>query len=349
MKKLIKISIYIIVLSVVAFALFLLYATIMDYSPEEKITVFENETPDLLNHKSKISLMIWNIGYCGLNKEMDFFYDGGKNVRPSEEKVLENIKGVKSYLQDNENVDFILLQEVDKYSKRSYYTNQFDSVSDLFKDKNCTFGKNYDVFFVPTPPTEPMGKVESGLMTIGKYKPNSSVRHSFPGNYDWPTNLFMLDRCFLVNRYNLTNDKELLIINTHNSAYDDGGLKEQQMEYLKKFIKAEYKKGNYIIVGGDWNQCPPNFKSNYKENIQDNDNRTDIASDFIKRYKWLYDNSLPTNRRVTAPYEKGETLTTVIDFYLLSPNIESISVENINLGFEFSDHQPVKAIIKLKR
>lgn len=348
MKKLFKIFMYIIVLSVVAFALFLLYATINDYKPNEKIVVLKNNTSDLLNHKSEISLMIWNIGYCGLNKEMDFFYDGGKNVRPSKQKVLENINGVKSFLKDKGDFDFILLQEVDKNSKRSYYTNQFDSISNLFKDRNCTFGKNYDVFFVPTPLKDPMGKVESGLMTIGKYKPNLSTRYSFPGNYDWPTNLFMLDRCFLVNRYNLTNDKELLIINTHNSAYDDGGLKEQQMEYLKKFIKNEYKKGNYIIVGGDWNQCPPNFKPNYKENIQDNDNRTDIASDFMNNYKWLYNNSLPTNRRVTAPYEKGKTLTTVIDFFLLSPNIESIFIENIDLAFENSDHNPVKAIIKLK-
>ena len=24
----------------------------------------------------------------------------------------------------------------------------------------------------------------------------------------------------------------------------------------------EYEKGNYIVVGGDWNQCPPDFKPN---------------------------------------------------------------------------------------
>ena len=348
MKKIIKAIIIFIAFVFVAFAVFLLYATIADYSPEEKIVVAENKTFDLLNKNESISLMIWNIGYCGLNKEMDFFYDGGKNVRPSEEKVLDNIKGVKSFLKKNDSIDFILLQEVDKHSKRSYYTNQYDTISNLFKERYFSFGKNYDVFFVPTPPTDPMGKVESGLMTIGKYMPKSSVRYSFPGNYDWPTNLFMLDRCFLVNRYNLTNEKELLIINTHNSAYDDGDLKKQQMEYLKKFVKEEYKKGNYVIVAGDWNQCPPNYKSNFKENIQDNENRTDISTKFLSNFKWLYDNSLPTNRRVTAPYKKGETLTTVIDFYLLSPNIKSISVENIDLGFENSDHHPVKAVIKLK-
>jgi len=348
MKKIAKVFLIIIAFIFVAFAIFLLFSTIDDYSPDKKILLSENKNSDLLNKKEPISLMIWNIGYCGLNKEMDFFYDGGKNVRPSEQKVLENIRGVKNFLQQNDSLDFILLQEVDKNSKRSYYTNQFDTISNLFKNRTFSFGKNYDVFFVPTPPMDPMGKVKSGIMTIGKYVPSSSVRFSFPGNYDWPTNLFMLDRCFLVNRYNLTNEKELLIINTHNSAYDDGELKKQQMEYLKKFVKAEYKKGNYVVVAGDWNQCPPNYKSNFKDNLQDNENRTDISTIFLPKYNWMYDNSLPTNRRVSAPYKKGETLTTVIDFYLLSPNIESISVKNVDLGFEYSDHQAVKAVIKLK-
>ncbi len=349
MKKILKVLILFVVLLFVAFAIFLLYATINDYSPNEKIVISENETSDLLNRKSKISLIIWNIGYCGLNKEMDFFYDGGKNVRPSEEQVLKNILGVKKFLSENDSIDFILLQEVDKHSKRSYNTNQFDTISNLYENRYFSFGKNYDVFFVPTPPSNPMGEVLSGLMTISKYSEKSSVRYSFPGNYDWPTNLFMLDRCFLVNRYNLTNDKELLIINTHNSAYDDGDLKKQQMQYLKKFVKEEYKKGNYIVVAGDWNQCPPNYKANFNKDVQDNENRTDISKNYLPKYKWLYDSSIPTNRRVKTPYKKGKTLTTVIDYFLLSPNIKSISIENIDLGFENSDHNPVKAVIKLKR
>src|SRR3712207_7070413 len=44
-------------------------------------------------------------------------------------------------------------------------------------------------------------------------------------------------------------------INTHCSAYDKGGkMKLEQMKYLSQFIDSEYKKGNYVLVGGDWNQ-----------------------------------------------------------------------------------------------
>ena len=348
MKKFLKLFLYLIIIAVVAFAVFLIYATADDYKPDETTLVFESENPDLLSDTSELSLMIWNIGYCGLNKEMDFFYDGGKNVRPSDEKVKENLQGVKQFIQTNKNIDFILFQEVDKDAKRSYHYNQYDTIANMFSGRNNTYGKNYDVFFVPQPITDPMGSVDGGLMTVSKYIPSNSIRYSFPGNYSWPLGLFFLDRCFLVNRYNLSNDKELLIINTHNSAYDDGSLKALQMEYLKTFLTEEYNQGNYIIVGGDWNQCPPDFKPNYKEDIPDNELRTDIAADYLEDWYWLYDNKLPTNRRVATPYIKGKTLTTVIDFYLLSPNIEAVSVNNIDVGFEYSDHQPVKVVVKLK-
>jgi len=52
---------------------------------------------------------------------------------------------------------------------------------------------------------------------------------------------------------------------------------------------------------------------------------------------------------VKKPYKKGETATTVIDFFLLSPNIEKVETSNVDLNFQNSDHQPVLLKIKLKK
>jgi exonuclease III len=49
-----------------------------------------------------------------------------------------------------------------------------------------------------------------------------------------------------------------------------------------------------------------------------------------------------------AAYDPATTTTTVIDFFLLSPNIEAISVDCINLNFENSDHNPVRIKVKMK-
>ncbi|MCK5099624.1 MAG: endonuclease/exonuclease/phosphatase family protein [Desulfobacteraceae bacterium] len=348
MKKFIKTILSIVLLGVFIFASFLVYATVADYKPEPETMMFTEQVTEKIPVNEKLDFMIWNIGYCGLSKDMDFFYDGGKNVRPTNKVLNENLSKIKTFIKKQNQIEFFLFQEVDINSKRSYGTNQYEGISELFPEYHTSFGKNYDVDFIPVPVNAPMGKVLSGLQTLSAYTPESVVRHSFPGNYSWPQGLFMLDRCFLVNKYQVKNNKNLIVINTHNSAYDDGNLRKSQMEYLKKFLTMEYEKGNYIIVGGDWNQCPPDFTPDFKENIMDTTNRMDISKDFMPDWTWLYQNKIPTNRRVDIPYYKGKTLTTVIDFFLVSPNIETMGLKAINLDFENSDHQPVKLSIVLK-
>ena len=193
-----------------------------------------------------------------------------------------------------------------------------------------------------------MGKVESGLLSLSKYSASAVSRHSFPGNYSWPTKLFMLDRCFLVNRFPVSGGGELVIINTHNSAYDDGSLRIQQMTFMKEFLLYEYEKGNYIIVGGDWNQTPYGFEPVLPSHQFDTLNLTYVDKDYpAADWTWAYDTTLPTNRRIAVPYDQSTSLTTVIDYYLLSPNIKLKEVKTIDVNFEFSDHQPVQLHARL--
>jgi endonuclease/exonuclease/phosphatase family metal-dependent hydrolase len=294
-----------------------------------------------------ITLLTWNIGYCGLDKEMDFFYDGGTKVMTPKEKCVENLNAVEKFLSQNDTIDFFLIQEIDKSSKRSYNINQFEALGKLLKEDQQFFAINYDVFFVPVPPASPMGKVLSGLATFSRYQPSSSVRYKFPGEYGFPKQLFMLDRCFLVNRYPLENGKELLVINTHNEAFDPGQIRKTQMAYLKQFLLSEYERGNYIITGGDWNMSPPGFAPEFSINKVNKDQMS-MDTDFLPpNWKWIYDNRTPSNRTVIAAYDPATTTTTVIDVFLLSPNIKNVSVECINLDFENSDHNPVRIKVKL--
>lgn len=348
--KILKCILKIIAILAVLFIAFVIYASVTNYSPELKTEVYKSESPDTININEDLDLMIWNIGYCGLSDDMCFFYDGGKQVRTSKENVLDNFEAVKSLLKQNDTLDFILLQEVDIKSKRSYRINEVENFKALMQDFEGFFGKNYDVKFVPSPITNPLGKVKSGLLSFSRSTPTSAIRYSFPGNYDWPVSLFMLDRCFLVKRFPTNNQKELIIINTHNSAYDDGSLKKQQMEYLKTFLQDEYEKGNYIIVGGDWNQNPPDIDySSIKEGSPTKRFVLNpIDADYLPSdWTWVYDPTTPTNRYLNAPYVKGETITPIIDFYLMSPNIKPESVKTLDLDFKNTDHQPVIAKIKL--
>jgi hypothetical protein len=95
-------------------------------------------------------------------------------------------------------------------------------------------------------------------------------------------------------------------------------------------------------VGGDWNQTPYGIEPVLPSHQFDTENLTYVEKDFpAPGWIWAYDPLLPTNRRVALPYDKNISLTTIIDCFLLSPNIRMEHVETIDLDFQYSDHQPV--------
>ncbi len=347
-KKLLKYLLILILVVVLGFIGLIVYAVLTDYKPKEQEPIPVSGKPSTLKDSLEITLLTWNIGYAGLDDEMDFFFDGGTKVITPKKKCLENLKGIGSFLKSNDSIDFIFLQEVDRGSKRSYYQNEYDSIVNILKNHSPAFAKNYDVFFVPKPFTNPMGKVLSGIATFSKYIPSASARFAFPGDFGFPTQLFWLDRCFMVNRYPVSNGKEFVLINTHCEAFDAGDIRKAQMEYLKAFIINEYRKGNYVVAGGDWNQCPPDFKPAFPDN-KVLTSQMGMAKDYLPSdWKLVYDNTIPSNRSVVTSYNRNTTETTVIDFFLLSPNVESVSVKGIQLNFKNSDHNPVIAHLKLR-
>jgi endonuclease/exonuclease/phosphatase family metal-dependent hydrolase len=355
LKTILKTLIVVIAVPVLGFIGLIVYAMISDYKPQASEIIAKSDSPSILKDSLTFSVLTWNVGYGGLDKDMDFFKDGGKKVFTPEVKCRENVAGISDFLLRNDTIDFIFIQEIDKDSKRSYHTDEYETISKKLDGYNPFFAMNYDVFFVPAPPTKPMGKVESGIATFSKFTPLSSERFSFPGDFGFPTQLFYLDRCFMVNRYKLSGDRELVCINTHNEAFDAGGtIRKAQMEMLRKFVLNEYNSGNYVIAGGDWNQFPPEYKPAFSGNRvftgqMGNFNLVGIESDYIDAgWKWIYDPSTPSFRTVMAAYDPATTPTSVCDFFLISPNIESAYVKCQDLGFAFSDHNPVIIQVKLK-
>jgi exonuclease III len=346
---LIKVLVYIVVFLVVMFGAFLLYFTLTDYQPAKTEVLAEKQSPDRIGQDT-LSMLIWNIGYAGLGDDMSFFYDGGSRVRTSRERVDQNLRSISEHLQQYRGVDFFLFQEVDVASKRSYHTDQFRSLHRSLGNYHGYFALNYRVQFIPIPLSSPMGKVTSGLATFSSYLPSRVVRYDFPGAYGWPKRLFMLDRCFMVSRYPLKNGKELILINTHNSAYDAGTLKKKEMERLRNFLLEAYEQGHYLIAGGDWNQFPPDIASRADRHPSLDLNRTStVSKDFMPEgWQWVYDATTPTNRALDKPYDKSSNPTAVIDYYLVSPNIEALEIKTHSLDFRHADHQPVFARFLLK-
>lgn len=299
---------------------------------------------------STFTLLTWNLGYGGLGKEVDFFYDGGKMVTSPKAHVEKNVAGIKNFLAENKDVDFIMLQEVDRDSKRSWKIDEANEFAKVLPQHNYAFTVNYDVKYLPFPFTDPIGKVYGGLQTLSKFTPIECKRIALPGITDFPRKIFYLERCLLMQRYKLTNGKDLIVINTHFEAYDDGSVKKKQMALAKKILEAEYAKGNYVILGGDWNIAPPSFNVHTWEKVPEHDQLYLMNNDanFIPGWKYTYDSTTPTNRKNNFAFNPDKTFTTIIDYYFTSPNIDIEEVKGVPMGFDFSDHQPVKLKIKLK-
>ena len=221
----------------------------------------------------------------------------------------------------------------------------------LNKNHDMVFAKNYDVPFVPVPFTNPMGHAKSGLLAASKYSFTKATRYAFPLIASWPERLFLLHRCYALLRFPLESGNDLVVINSHNTAYVyDSVLRMEEFDIIRIKMLDEYAKGNYVVVGADWNQNPPGFTPagdfNGHRFVKA---PLELAQGvFPKEWTIAYDDKAPTNRQNYKPFVKGENGTTVIDFFVLSPNIELLKVENIDLNFRDSDHNPVYAKIKLR-
>jgi len=345
----------------------LFHATLTDFEPPEKtiLNIKKNNENELITSPI-LSFLIWNIGFAGMGEKSNFFYDSnqsfffsdGKMVRSPKAFVNENLKGIIDFIQSNP-TDFVLLQEVDQSSKRSYYRNQHDLISAGLNGYSQHFAYNYQVARVIVPlfnPWNVLGKVASGLSSYSRFNPISSNRYQYPGKYNWPAYLFHLDRCMSVQRYptSQVSGKELLVINTHNSAYDKGYLKPKEMAYMRAFLLAEHKKGNYVVIGGDWNQNPPgvnNDQVSMAAGVLPNLSYQppQIDETFMpENWQWVFDPLIPTSRSLVDVLDYGKTPVALIDYFLISPNIEVISVKGFNLKFQYSDHNPVMMTVRLK-
>lgn len=332
-------------------AVLVIFLTVTEFKPEDReaasFIITDNKT-STAQADHEFTVFSWNTGYGGLGKESDFFMDGGEMVNPPSQEVVEkNMDGIAAYMQ-SQDADAWLLQEVDVNSSRTDGLAQYE----FYRSKlnaNGAFAYNYKCAFVPIP-LPPMGRVESGIETITQYAMDTDAqRISLPCPFSWPTSAANLKRCLLVTRMPLEgSDKEVVFVNLHLEAYDDGEGKTAQTKVLMEVLQKEYEKGNYVIAGGDFNQTFPGALENYP--IADAEKWTPGTLDestLSEGWEFAYDAENPTCRLLDQPYCEDCQLY-VIDGFIISPNINVEEVETVDLDFEFSDHNPVKLKFTLK-
>lgn len=299
----------------------------------------------------------YNIGFGAYNHDFSFFMDSGVMVDGTEvtgtnaraqsaEIVQANMAGATAALDDAA-LDFCLLQEVDVEADRSFKINEVEMLQKSFSDYASVYASNFHSAFLAYPFHEPHGAVEAGLLTLSRYQIDEATRRSYPVDDSFPTRFFDLDRCFSLLRLPVEggDGKELVLINTHMSAYDEGGtIRAAQMEMLAGVLAEEYQKGNWVVVGGDFNhalcgtveafpsqQLVPEWVSVFDDSLLPEGFGV-VCADNV--------NEIATCRSTDLPYVQGVNYSTVLDGFIVSANV-SATAHNMDTGFMYSDHNPV--------
>lgn len=348
----------IVVIAIYASYLFLSYSRIDD---KTELTI-KNQTQANVKQGEEYSIVTYNVGFGCYSPEFSFFMDEadwkngkhtvgvyGRGINKND--VIKDTLGTGDVLRSI-NPDFILLQEVDEKATRSFNINMRSYYEDLFSSMNSIYAVNFHSQYLNLPLYDPHGIVNAGLLTLSKYKSSKAERISYPVSSAL-SKIADLDRCFSIERFITDDGKELVIINNHMSAYDEGGvIRKAQLDTLNSYLETEYKKGNYVIVGGDFNHALGEEYANAFKTDQllpewvSILNDSDLPSGFsiVKPENGF---SVPTVRSCDTPYTKGVNYLTIVDGFIVSDNIDASSYV-YDTDFSYSDHQPVVLTFILK-
>ncbi len=288
-----------------------------------------------------------NIGFGAYTDDYTFFMDGGtQSWAESPESVVACVSaaaGEVSSLQP----DFILFQEVDFDSTRSYHINEQEILRGAFSEMAEVNAVNYHSAFLMYPLTQPHGTSNSSMVTFSRFGITGAVRRSLPISTGF-SKFLDLDRCYTISHVPTENGKELVLFNVHLSAYGGSDeIRAAQMNMLFGDMLTEYQKGNYVVCGGDFNH---DFTGNSTQ-VLNGGEMTDfgwaqpfpiemLPEGLTRCDSYTGDKVLPTCRNCDIPYVEGN-FTIIVDGFIVSDNVTVTYLENVQTGFAYSDHNPV--------
>lgn len=290
-----------------------------------------------------LNITVWNLGYGGLGRESDFVSDGGTHLfPPSRTAVRANVAAIADFVQ-REEADVLVFQEIARGGPVNYWVDLKGRLDETLAARSSVFFADFRTRLLPWPLRMTHGQAIYANAMIE----NADVV-PLPAE---DTAIFGVKRRYasVVARLPIEGRaRGWTIASVHLAAFDpDAAVRTRQLRELLAWAQREYESGQHVVLAGDWNfQLAETAFPNTTE----------------ERFLfWLFpfpEDALPQGWRIGAdarvpsvrtnyqPYVPGENYVTTIDGFIVSPNVDIEALAGVDLDFEHTDHQPVRARVR---
>ena len=295
---------------------------------------------------SSLRCLVWNIQFAA-GRDALFFYDGGDAVsvrRATVERTLERIAAAVH----RHAPDVILLQEVDRGSRRTEFIDQHAWLAAAFGLPCHASTEYHRVRYVPAPAHEHLGRVDMHLGVYSRYRLLPGLRRQLPLLRESRVRQhFNLRRAALEAPLATASGAPLLLLNTHLSAFSRGdGTLQRQIARLGAALAAHDAAGRRWLLAGDFNALPPGDDPSRLRHDRELYGLNSPLAPLFARYA----SAVPLRRHLDdpAPYRTwvpfgAERAERAIDHTFVSAGVRVVDAAAIGI----SDHLPMIVDLEL--
>jgi len=291
----------------------------------------------------EITVTTWNIGFAGLGAEADLFIDGGHSLRALSRDDIETAACAIADVLSGFQSDMVLLQEDAQGGFMTRGVDVHNAITKRLAGYAWCFWPDFSTMFTPK-----AFNFYHGIATFSKLQPSLSTALTLPQD---PLYYFgFLKKYYggIVQKYPVAGQGAWVVINIHLSAFDDAA-RHRQLTALFEYAEAEFKAGNYVVIGGDWNMRLAKTEFPHDAANRDACKIYDLPQTALPQgWSRAVDSTVPSVRTINAPYKRDATFTSIIDGFVVSPNLRLETVKTHDLQFEHTDHHPVSARFSIR-
>lgn len=299
----------------------------------------------VLPAQETLRVTVWNLGYGGLGAGSNFVADGGTSYfPPSRRAVRANVEGIAAVLaSEGAGTDVFVFQEIARGGPVNYWVDLRARVSRALAGRHSLFFADFKTRLMPWPL-----RMEHGQAIYSSF----SLAH--PEIVPLPAEdetIFGVRRRYAALAARIPIDRSTAgwtIVSLHLAAFDaDAAVRTRQLRELLAWAQGEYARGQHVILAGDFN-----FQLAETHFPHQTDERFLFwlfpfpQDELPQGWRIGADAHIPSVRTNHQAYVPGDNYVTSIDGFVVSPNVAIESVSGLDLGFEHTDHQPVRLVAR---